>query len=326
MRSGGFFLSLGGGTGIVRAMSRRALLVDRPARLLLVALAASADLAPAAAATPPASPAWVAMLDAQHQSEVEVRHSGSIRGTFKRNRGGLELINEGPDHAVDIEAYAYGNAMGGALAADPERAYGDTRDILVSGFVQTALADGDRLQFIGAIEFAAEDGVDLGDGLRWGAGAAHRWKRRDGWDVALGAMIQDRFEMSPLPIPYLRAIWDASPSVRVEFRGTGLQNGVFSRWFVTEDRATSLDLSVAYETLSFRLANSPAGPRAVAIGEVPIRLGITQFLEPSGTWFARVAVAHNPFHRQSFRRDGDTVAVFQADGSTTLTLRLGARF
>ena len=303
-------------------MRRRIANDHRPAGILLVALAAAASAAP----TPAPAPAWVGMADAQHQSEVEVTDSGASTGTFKRDRAGLELIHEGPDHALDLEAYAYDNAMGGALAADPERAYGDTRDILVSGFVQTALADGDKLQLIGAVELAAEDGVDLGDGLRWGAGAAHRWKREDGWDVALGLMVQDRFEMSPLPIPYLRAIWDASPSVRVEFRGTGLQNGVFSRWFVTDDKATSLDLSVAFETLSFRLADGPAGPRAVAIGEVPIRLGLTQFLEPSGTWFARVAVAHNTFHRQSFRRDGETVAVFQADGSTTLTLRVGARF
>lgn len=291
----------------------------RPSHLLL-ALAASL-----AAQESPAR-AWVAMADAQHQSETEVTRSGASTGTFKRDRVGLELIHEGPDHAFDLEAYAYSNAMGGALAADPERAYGDTRDILVSGFVQTALADGDKLQLIGAVELAAEEGAGASDGLRWGAGAAHRWKRTGEWDVALGLMVQDRFEMSPLPIPYLRAIWDPSASVRIELRGTGLQNGVFSRWFVTDDKATSLDLSVAYETLSFRLRDSAAGPRAVAIGEVPIRLGVTQFLEPSGTWFARLAVAHNVFHRQSFRRDGETAAVFQADGSTTLTFRVGARF
>ncbi len=292
----------------------------RPSHLLL-ALAASLP-----AQETPAAKAWVAMADAQHQSETEVSRSGASTGTFKRDRAGLELIHEGPDHAVDLEAYAYDNAMGGPLASDPERAYGDTRDILVSGFVQTALADGDKLQLIGAVEFAAEDGVDLADGLRWGVGGAHRWKRTGEWDVALGLMVQDRFEMSPLPIPYLRAIWEPTAAVRIEFRGTGLQNGVFSRWFVTDDKATSLDLSVAYETLSFRLRDSAAGPRAVAIGEVPIRLGVTQFLEPSGTWFARLAVAHNVFHRQSFRRDGDTTAVFQADGSTTLTFRVGARF
>lgn len=290
----------------------------------LLALLAVATLA--ARQPAPVSPPWVAMADFQHQSEAEVSRSGASTGTFKRDRAGLELIHEGPDHAVDLEAYAYDNAMGGPLAADPERVYGDTRDILVSGFVQTALADGDRLQLIGAVEFAAEDDVDLTDGLRWGVGGAHRWKGEGEWDVALGLMVQDRFEMSPLPIPYLRAIWEPAPSVRVEFRGTGLQNGVFARWFATDDKATALDLSVAYETLTFRLADGPAGPRAVAIGEVPIRLGVTQFLEPTGTWFVRLAVAHNSFHRQSFRRDGDTVAVFQADGSTTLTFRLGARF
>lgn len=297
-----------------------------PSRLLsaLFLLAAAPPLG--AQSPAPAAPAWVAMADFQHQTEVAISRAGALSGTFGRDRAGLELIHEGPDHAVDLEAYAYDNAMGGPLAADPERAYGDTRDILVSGFVQTGLADGDRLQLIGAVEFAAEDGVDLADGLRWGLGGAHRWKREGEWDVALGLMVQDRFEMSPLPIPYLRAIWEPAPSLRVEFRGTGLQNGVFARWFATDDKATAIDLSVAYETLTFRLADGPVGPRAVAIGEVPIRLGVTQFLEPTGTWFVRLAVAHNAFHRQSFRRDGDTIAVFQADGSSTLTLRLGARF
>lgn len=295
--------------------------MSRPLLLLLAAASLSAQQPVVAP-----SPSWLAMADLQHQSEVEVSRSGASTGTFKRDRAGFELIHEGPDHAVDLEAYVYQNDLGGPIAADPERAYGDTRDILVSGFVQTALADGDKLQLIGAVEFAAEDGVELGDGLRWGIGGAHRWKREGEWDVALGLMVQDRFEMSPLPIPYLRAIWEPAPSVRIELRGTGLQNGVYARWFVTDDKATALDLSVAYETLTFRLEDGPAGPRAVAIGEVPIRLGVTQFLEPTGTWFVRLAVAHNSFHRQSFRRDGDTVAVFQADGSTTLTLRLGARF
>lgn len=294
-------------------------------RLLPLALLAAASLSAQQPAAAPA-PAWIAMADLQHQSEVEVSRSGASTGTFKRDRAGFELIHEGPDHAVDLEAYAYETDMGGPIAADPERAYGDTRDILVSGFVQGDLADGDKIQLIGAVEFAAEDGVELADGLRWGIGGAHRWKREGEWDVALGVMVQDRFEMSPLPIPYLRAIWEPAPAVRIEFRGTGLQNGVFSRWFVTDDKATALDLSVAYETLTFRLTDGPAGPRAVAIGEVPIRLGVTQFLEPTGTWFARLAIAHNAFHRQSFRRDGDTVAVFQADGSTTLTFRIGARF
>jgi len=36
---------------------------------------------------------------------------------------------------------------------------------------------------------------------------------------------------------------------------------------------------MAYETLTFRLAEGSYGARAVAIGEVPLRVGLTQFLE-----------------------------------------------
>ncbi len=289
--------------------------------LLFLAAAASAQVAPAVAPKP-----WIAMVDAQVGREAKISRAGSLEGAYRRSRTGFELINEGPNHALDLEYYTYQHKMSGPLAADEERAYRDTDDLILSGFVQSELANGNHLQLIGAVEWAAASELDLADGFRWGLGGAYRWKRTGEWDVALGLMVQDRFEANPLPVPYLRAYWHVAPDLRIEFRGTGLQNGIFARWFVTADQSTSLDASVAYETLTFRLADSLEGPRGVAIGEVPIRIGITQFFEPSGTWFARFALSYDAFHRQSIRRDNETVAAFQADGTATATFRIGARF
>jgi hypothetical protein len=87
-----------------------------------------------------------------------------------------------------------------------------------------------------------------------------------------------------------------------------------------------VDLTVAYETLTFQLQDGVYGSRAVAIGEVPIRAGITQFLEPSGTWFVRGSAEWVPFARHSFKHDGDTMGAFQPGGSWGLAARVGARF
>ena len=238
----------------------------------------------------------------------------------------MELIHEGPDHALDLELYRYENRMSGTIAGDAVRSYGDTEDMILSGFWQTGAGAAGKVQAIGAVEVAGETEADAAESFRWGLGGAYRWKPSADWDVALGLMVQSRFEMSALPIPYVRIYWDPHPDLRIEVRGTGLQNGLYARWFATADKATSLDLACAYETLTFRLTDRVEGPRAVAIGEVPIRLGVTQFLEPSGTWFVRAAYAYNVFHRESFRRDGETIGAFETAGTPVFTLRLGARF
>lgn len=277
-------------------------------------------------ATPPAAKGWVAMADYQWMRGTEISNAGALDGTFGRSRVGFELINEGPDHALDLEWYRYDNRMTGTLAADPLRGYGDTEDIILSGFMQVRSGKDAHVQVIGALELAGETEAETADSLRWGVGAAYRWKPGPGWDVALGLMVQSRFEMNALPIPYVRVHWDPSPDLRIELRGTGLQNGVYARWFATADRATSVDLACAYETLTFRLTDGPGGPRAVAIGEVPIRVGVTQFLEPTGTWFLRAAYAYNAFHRESYRSEGETLGAFETGGAPVITVRVGARF
>lgn len=282
-------------------------------------------------ASTPAKTGWVLMGDYQGHGAADVSHADGLSGTFQRTRSGFEAIHEGADHALDIEYYNYTHKFTGAIAGNPDRVYGDTSDFIVSGFTQWQARSGHgHYQFIGALEAAPEtsdtSGLGLGDAVRWGFGGAYRWTPAATFDVALGVMLQDRYEMSILPIPYVRAKWTPDASVSIEFRITGLQNGFYARWFATADKATSIDFSCAYETLTFRLTDGSYGHRAVSIGEVPLRVGVTQFLESSGTWFIRGAFEWVAFHRETFRHDGNTVNVFQAPDAPGWTMRVGARF
>jgi hypothetical protein len=268
---------------------------------------------------------WVLAADYQYRGADAVSHAGGVTGEFGRSRSGLELIYQAPDRAVDLEWYKYVNRFSGAIAGT-ERSYGDTTDVMVTGFRQWDWNQKYGVQLIYALEFAAEEGVSLGSSHRWGLGGAARWRPDAETDVALGVLLEDRFESSILPIPYVKAVWRPCKYAEVELRATGLQNGVIIRDFLTEDHATTLDLTVAYETLSFMLSDASYGARAVAIGEVPIRVGVTQFLEKSGTWFVRGSAEWVAFSRQSFKHDGQTQASFQPGANWGLSARVGARF
>ena len=197
---------------------------------------------------------------------------------------------------------------------------------MVTGFRQWDWSQKYGVQLIYALEFAAEDGVSLGSSHRWGLGVATRWRPDAETDIALGVLLEDRFEASLLPIPYAKAVWRPCKYGELELRATGLQNGIIVRGFLTEDHATTVDLTVAYETLSFVLADGSYGSRAVAIGEVPIRVGVTQFLEKSGTWFVRGSAEWVAYARHSFKHDGETQGSFQPGAQWGLAARVGARF
>ena len=254
-----------------------------------------------------------------------VSHSGGVAGEFGRSRTGAELIYQTPDRAIDLEWYKYANRFSGAIAGS-DRSYGDSTDVMITGFRQWDWNQKYAVQLIYALEFAAEEGVSLGSSHRWGLGAAARWRPDAETDVAIGVLFEDRFEASILPIPYVKATWRPCKYAEVELRATGLQNGIIVRGFLTEDRATTVDLTVAYETLSFALSDGSYGSRAVAIGEVPIRVGVTQFLEKSGTWFVRGSAEWVAFARHSFKHDGETQGSFQPGAQWGLAARVGARF
>ncbi|MEY4306709.1 MAG: hypothetical protein RJA95_77 [Verrucomicrobiota bacterium] len=268
---------------------------------------------------------WVLAADYQYRGTDAVSHSGGVTGEFGRARSGLELIYQQADRAVDLEWYRYANRFSGNIAGT-DRSYGDTTDVMITGFRQWDWNQKYGVQLIYALEFAAEEGVSLGSSHRWGLGAAARWRPDAETDVALGVLLEDRFEDSILPIPYVKATWRPCKHAEVELRATGLQNGLIVRGFLTEDRATTVDFTVAYETLSFGLKDGSYGSRAVAIGEVPLRVGVTQFLEKSGTWFVRGSAEWVAYARHSFKHDGETQGSFQPGANWGVAARVGARF
>jgi len=268
---------------------------------------------------------WLLMADGQYRDADVISHSGGVTGSFGRSRSGAELIYQSDDRAIDLEWYRYEHDFTGAVAGT-DRSYGNTQDLMLSGFRQWKLNDKYAGQVIYGLELAAEESVGLTDGFRWGLGGALRWQPDAETDVALGLMLQDRFENSILPVPYVKAFRRPCRYAEVELRATGLQNGIIFRGFPSGDRATTVDLSVAYETLNFRLADAAYGSRAVIVGEVPLRFGVTQFLEASGTWFVRGQFEWVPFARHSFKHDGETQGAFQPGATWGAGARLGARF
>lgn len=269
-----------------------------------------------AAETPPKH--WTLMADWQHRGEDNVTGNASA-GAFGRSRAGFEAIYKDEHAAFDLEYYAYSNRFSGAIEGT-DSSYRDTTDLILTGFRQWG-----HFQLIYGLESAREEGVSFGEGFRWGLGGAWRWAPDEETDVALGLMFQYRFEQSVLPVPYLKAVWRPCSFGEVELRATGLQNGIIFRGY-TADRSTSADFSVLYETLMFRLSDAAYGGRGLSVGEVPLRIGVTQFLESSGTWFLRAQAEYVPFARHSFYHDGESVSSFEVRPIWGLGARVGARF
>jgi hypothetical protein len=269
---------------------------------------------------------WMVLVDGQTRSAETVTHAGAVSGSFGRTRAGLEAIWATPLAAADLEYYRYNNRFTGTILGT-DQAYGNTTDLMLTGFKQWDWNAKYAVQMIYALESAAEEGVGLSRGFRWGFGGAARWRPDAETDVALGVMLEDRFEAGVLPIPYLKAVWRPCRAAEVELRATGLQNGLIVRGYLTEDKGTRVDLSVMYETLTFRLADSSAyGSRAVSIGEVPLRVGVTQFLDRSGTWFVQGSFEWVAFSRHTFVHAGETQGVFQTAATWGFAAHVGARF
>lgn len=272
----------------------------------------------------PAQKPWFLIADWQTRGSTAVTHS-TADGKYGRSRYGAEAIYQSAAGAVDLEYYKYTNKFSGALATG-DCAFGKTTDLMLTGFRQWDWNEHYGVQLIYALESAAEDSMGLSKGFRWGLGGAARWRPDSETDVAIGAQLEDRFEAGVMPIPYLKLIWSPIASAEFEARITGLQNGIILRGFLTEDKATTVDFTMAYETLTFRLSDATYGSRAVSIGEVVTRVGLTQFLEGSGTWFARASFEWVPFSRYSFKHDSETVGVFQNSPTWGAAARVGARF
>jgi hypothetical protein len=264
------------------------------------------------------------MLDWQNQSKEVVSHS-TVAGSYGRSRSGVEAIYKTDNNVIDLEYYNYTNDFSGALASS-DRQFGKTSDLMITGFKQWNWNEKYAVQLIYALESAKEDSLSLSEGFRWGLGGAARWRPEAETDLSIGVLLEDRFENSILLIPYIKLIWSPCRYAEVELRVNGLQNGLIVRSFLTENKSTTLDFTFAYETLSFQLAHAAYGSRAVAIGDAVARVGITQFLESSGTWFVRGAVEWTPFSRYTYNHNSETQAVFQTSSRVGLAARVGARF
>jgi hypothetical protein len=105
-------------------------------RLLKVehaALFCALFLAQLSAAEPIQAKNWVLAADYQYRGSDAVSHSGGVTGEYGRSRTGAELIYQTPDRAVDLEWYQYANRFSGAIAGT-DRSYGDTTDVMVTGY------------------------------------------------------------------------------------------------------------------------------------------------------------------------------------------------
>jgi hypothetical protein len=273
--------------------------------------------------TPTLKP-WIVMLDWQNESKQSVSHS-TVSGSYGRSRTGVEAIYKTDSSVVDFEYYNYTNNFSGALASS-NRQFGKTTDLMVTGYKQWNWNEKYAVQLIYALESAKEDSLSLSDGFRWGLGGAARWRPEAETDLSIGVLLDDRFENSLLLIPYIKLIWAPCRYAEVELRVNGLQNGLIVRSFLTENKSTTLDFTFAYETLGFQLSDVNYGSRAVAIGEAVARIGVTQFLESSGTWFVRGTLEWSPMSRYTFNHDGETQAVFQTSSRVGVSARVGARF
>jgi hypothetical protein len=267
---------------------------------------------------------WIVMLDWQNESKQTVSHS-TIDGSYGRSRTGVEAIYKTDSSVVDLEYYNYTNNFSGALVSS-NRQFGKTTDLMVTGYKQWNWNEKYAVQLIYALESAKEDSLSFSDGFRWGLGGAARWRPEAETDLSIGVLLEDRFENSLLLIPYIKLIWTPCRYAEVELRVNGLQNGLIVRSFLTENKSTTLDFTFAYETLGFQLSDVNYGSRAVAIGETVARLGVTQFLESSGTWFVRGAIEWTPMSRYTFNHNSETQAVFQTSSRVGVSARVGARF
>ena len=139
---------------------------------------------------------WLVMADWQSRAADVISHSGGEVGTYGRSRTGIEAIWKRADAAVDFEWYRYRQNFTG-LASNSDRRYGDTTDLIITGFRQWDRGDRYAVQLIYAVEWAAESTLALSEGFRWGLGGAVRWQDKVGIGYvttrdASGAIIIDR--------------------------------------------------------------------------------------------------------------------------------------
>lgn len=251
-------------------------------------------------------------------------YKGGASGSVRRTLGDGEIIRTGPVTAdtnldLDYEAKWTHNEFTGATVP-----YGDTESHFFGAHISHLFDENYGFGVVGGLELASETAADLfRDGIRGGAGASFVWNPSKTFTTETGITVQTQYGRNPTLSPYVVWRWVLSPSLELGVRCTGLTNGVSGTWWVTENKATSVKLSLSYDTANYALRDGAIAD-GYYTGDVPVRLVVTQFLTPHLFVAARGEVTL--IHRETFSRDNDTVAVFQTKPSTAIALIVGARF
>ena len=155
-----------------------------------------------------------------------------------------------------------------------------------------------------------------------GGGASLVWNPSKTFTTETGLTVQTQFGQDPTPSPYIRWKWAAAKNFDFEIRATGLTNGVFGTWYVTNDRATSVRVSLSYDTANYGLRDG-AFARGFYTGETPLRVTFTQFLCENFFVAARAEVTLQ--HRESFYTDNTRIAGYSTGVAPVFALMAGVR-
>jgi hypothetical protein len=255
-----------------------------------------------------------------YQAPADLSHGGT--GTVQRTTWDGEVAYTGPvgdDTTLDLDYEAKWTHNRFSDVAP----YGDTESHFMGAHAVHMFEKTWGVGVVGAVELASETAADLlGDGVRGGAGASVMWKPSNTLSMETGASIQTQFGQRATPSPYIRWKWLAAKNLELEFRATGLQNGFSGTWFITDNKATSVRVSVFYENAQYALREG-AGADGVAIREIPLRVTFTQFLNES--FFVSLRAEAMLFHREGFYRDDEKVGVFQTNFAPGIGLMAGLR-
>lgn len=286
---------------------------------LLPLLAFAADPAPVA----PASMEGYALANAGRAFAADIRDAGGAK--VSRNLAGYELIGTGDfdnrrTHLdLDYEAKYSDNDFSGGPAP-----YGDTWSHFFGAHATRMTGETWGVGAVAAVEFAAENEADLlSDGFRGGGAITSLYKPSDRLSMETGIAAQSQFGQGPVFYPYVRWKWSPRRDLELEARVTGLQNGVAATWFVTDNKATSVRVSLFYETATYALRDTSAA-RGVSIGEVPLRVTLTQFL--SEKFFVSARAEYVFAHTEGFYAGGEKIAELKTKPAPALGVTAGLRF
>ena len=293
------------------------------AALPLLAGTAFGEETRADAARPADDAQVIAMAYGEYRPSAAL-YKGGAAGSVRRTLADGEIIRTGPITAdtsldLDYEAKWTHNTF-----RDVSAPYGDTESHFFGAHVAHLFDEHFGIGFAGGVELASETDADLfRDGIRGGAGASFVWNPSKTFTTETGLTIQSQFGRDPSASPYVVWKWIVSKNFEFNIRCTGLTNGISGTWWVTDDKATSVRLSVSYDTANYAL-RSGSFAEGFYTNDTPVRLSVTQFLTPHLFVTARGEITLD--HRENFFRDNNDVGTFKTKPAPAFALIVGTRF